>query len=107
LISVEQKCLSLKAIELTIVCKLRLGQVVDPSTLNSFFEDYLTQENEPIPNTVVTLELRRCAEWLFDQSQDIQRKPLNSILKFLDTAGDLDRSDHIGLKSSWSSYLGS
>lgn len=107
LISIEQKWRSLKTIELAIVCKLRLGQVVDTSTLNSFFEDYLAEENEPIPNTVVTLELRHCAEWLFDRSQDIQREPLNSILKFLDTAGDLERSDHIGFKFSWSSYFGS
>jgi hypothetical protein len=105
-ISIDQKWRSLKSTELAIVCKLRLGQTVDTSTLNSFFEDYLTEENRDIPNTVVTLELRRYAESRFDQLQDIKGEPLNSILKFLDAAGDLGRSEHMGLKSSWSSFLG-
>jgi hypothetical protein len=104
-ISIDQKWRSLKATELAIICKLRLGQPVDMLTLNSFFEDYLAEENKDIPDTAVPLELRRYAESLFDQSQDIKREPLNSILKFLDNAGDLKRSDHIGLKYSWSRHL--
>jgi hypothetical protein len=101
-ISIQQKWRSLKAIELAFVCELRLGQSVNLAALNAFFDDYLAEERRDIPNTVVTLELRRCAEWLFDQSGDVSQPPLNAIARFLDAAGDLSRSDHSEFKAAWS-----
>ena len=98
--SIEQKWRSLKAIELAFVCQLRLGESVDMDTLKKFFATYLAEESKPIPNTVVTLELRRCAEWLFDQNGNADADPLHSIVEFLHDCGDLARSDHSGLKAA-------
>lgn len=98
--SIDQKWRSLKAIELAFVCQLRLNQPVDTDALNHFFASYLAEERESIPNTVVPLELRRCAEWLFDQNGNTNAEPLHSIINFLHSCGDLARSDHSGLKAS-------
>lgn len=98
--SIDQKWRSLKAIELAFVCQLRLDQSVDMEALNRFFASYLAEEGQPIPNTVVPLELRRCAEWLFDQNDGADAEPLRSIVNFLHACGDLVRSDHSGLKAS-------
>ncbi len=99
---IDQKWRSLKAIELAFVCELRLGRPIDSAAFNAFSNDYLAEEREDIPNTVVTLELRRCAEWSFDQSGNVDQKPLSAIARFLDAAGDLERSDHAELKTAWS-----
>ena len=99
-VSIEQKWRSLKAIELAFVCQLRLGRDVDLDNLNRFFASYLAEEREQIPNTVVPNELRRCAEWLFDQNGNADAEPLHSIVNFLHACGDLARSDHSGLKAS-------
>ena len=73
---------------------------VDMDDLKRFFASYVTEELEPIPNTVVTLELRRCAEWLFDQNGNADTEPLRAIVQFLHDCGDLARSDHSGLKAA-------
>lgn len=95
---IDQKWRSLKAIELAFVCQLRLDQPVQRDALNQFFAAYLAEERELIPNTVVPLELRRCAEWLFNQNGSTNAEPLHSIVNFLHACGDLSRSDHSGLK---------
>ncbi len=99
-VSIDQTWRSLKAIELAFVCQLRLGRDVDLDNLNQFFASYLAEEREQIPNTVVPIELRRCAEWLFDQTGDLDVEPLRSIVGFLYDSGDLARSDHSGLKAA-------
>jgi tetratricopeptide (TPR) repeat protein len=101
-ISIHQKWRSLKAIELAFVCELRLGRAVDLAALQDFFDDYQTEERADVPNTVVTLELRRCAEWLFEQSGDLNEAPLKAIVAFLDAVGDLARSDHSEFKAACS-----
>lgn len=88
--------------ELAFVCQLRLGQPVDALGLDAFFEEYVAEERQDIPNTVVPVELCRCAEWLFEQCNDIAQLPLLSIVSFLEAVGELERSSHTGLKSAWS-----
>jgi tetratricopeptide (TPR) repeat protein len=101
-ISIHQKWRSLKAIELAFVCELRLGRTVDLAALHDFFDDYQREERSDVPNTVVTLELRRCAEWLFEQCGDVKEPPLDAIVGFLDAVGDLARSDQREFKAACS-----
>lgn len=98
--SIDQKWRSLKATELAFVCQLRLGRDVDLVSLSQFFASFLAEEREQIPNTVVPIELRRCAEWLFDETGNLDVEPLRSIVGFLRDSGDLARSDHSGLKAA-------
>ncbi|GAA5510700.1 hypothetical protein [Novipirellula caenicola] len=98
--SIDQKWRSLKATELAFVCQLRLGRDIDLDKLNQFFAFYLAEEREQVPNTVIPIELRRCAEWLFDQTGNVDDEPLRSIVDFLHASGDLQLSGHAGLKAA-------
>lgn len=101
-ISIEQKWRSLKTIELAFVCELYLARSVDLAALKHFFEDYLAEEQEDMPDTVFPIELLRCAEWLFDRDRDVTREPLRSILQFLNATGELEHSDCPELRSAQS-----
>ena len=103
-ISTGQKWRSLKAIELGFVCELRLGRPIDSVAFDAFSSDFLAEERKDIANTAVTLELRHCAEWLFDQTGDVNRQPLNRVAHFLNAAGDLEHSDHSEFKAAWSHW---
>jgi hypothetical protein len=100
--SLDQKWRTLKARELIIVCKLRLGYAsFNLWELRAFVAAYQEQLRLDDANTAWPLELRVCAEWLFERGVQADSPVIDTIMRFFDELGFLKTVKNQRLLDSW------
>jgi tetratricopeptide (TPR) repeat protein len=86
--SLDQSWKALKARELIVVSKLRLGfDFFDLQELTAFIAAYRKQFSRDETNTVWPLELSACAEWLSEHGVLPEGPVVSAIVRFFDEIG--------------------
>ncbi|MEQ8790477.1 MAG: hypothetical protein RIC55_29545 [Pirellulaceae bacterium] len=103
--AIGQPWRALKARELLVVCRLRTGRSsFDIEELHNFIEEYLDQFEEDPSATTWPVELRSCAEWLFERGDDVDNPILETILSFLAEIDFLDSLENQALLDAWKKH---
>ncbi len=80
-ISIDQHWRSLKAKELALVCEIRLHtNGFSLSKLDSFLWEYLNKYEQDKIGVEWPVELKQCAEWLFENGKDINDPIVHKIV---------------------------